>query len=34
MKVLNDETLTKLKTKTKLADNKLQGVPCYDILAN
>ena len=33
MKVLEDETLTKLKT-TQMKDSHMKGVHCYDILAN
>ncbi len=32
-KVLDDYTLNRLKT-TKMGSNHMQGVPCYDILAN
>ena len=33
MKILNDETLTKLRS-TKMGDGHMKGVHCYDILAN
>ena len=33
LKVLTDETLERFKT-TKLGDSHMQGVHCYDILAN
>jgi hypothetical protein len=33
MRILNDETLDKLKT-TKMGEGHMKGVHCYDILAN